>query len=60
MNASATWRIIARGGYQPDAAPGEQRDTQFLQNQVVGKAAGILDKDNADAVAFDAVEEHMY
>jgi hypothetical protein len=28
-----------------------------LDDQVAGEAAGILDKDDADAVAFDAVEK---
>ena len=39
-------QIFARGGYQPDAAPGEQRDTQFLHDQVASEAAGVLDDDD--------------
>src|SRR5262245_23043745 len=68
MKAPATCRIILRRGrryrsiiarsrQQANAALGQQGDTQLLHDQVAGKAAGVLDDDGADTVAFDAVEE---
>jgi hypothetical protein len=55
MKAPATWRIILRprsslsvrssprGGQEPNALLSQQRNAQLLQDQVSGKAAGVLD-----------------
>jgi len=48
----AVGQIIARGRQQPNAALGQQRNTQLLHDQARAKAATVLHGDNADAMAF--------
>ena len=67
MKSPATPRIILRPRSSlsvrssPEAVssrkPPQQRNAQLLHDQIAGKAAGILDEDNANAITLEAVEQ---
>jgi hypothetical protein len=50
-------QVIAGGGQEPNTPLGQQGNAQLLHDELAGKPAGVLDDDNAHAIAFNAVEE---
>src|SRR5262249_9317668 len=49
--------IVARCGYQPNVAPGQQRNSKLSDHKLARKARGVLDNNGVHAVALDAIKQ---
>ena len=54
---AAIGEIVAVGRQHAHTAPDQRQDAKLLRHQLAGEAAGILDDDDANAVALDAVKQ---
>ena len=50
-------QVVAVGRQHADAAGDQRQNSELLRDQLTRQARGILDEDDPNAVAFDAVEQ---